>query len=133
MPITPIGLRSTDDEFQSECEPPSNNTRENHGRQGCEKALAVPGALPKSAVKRITPIGLRENLGQGQPVSEEDHRVKRSKHMERPQGHTPRMQVALGMNNFETTPRQTSEAKLGDGDMWLTRVQDLPPIGLTDG
>ena len=53
--------------------------------------------------------------------------MKRRKHMERPQVHTPRMQVALSTNNFVRTASQTSEAKLGDGDMWLTRVQDLPP------
>ena len=127
MPITPIGLRSTDEEVQSECASSSPTTRETYGRQGCEKALAVPGAIPKSAAKRMTPIGLRENWGQCQPMSEEDQMLKRRKNLERPQVLTPRMQVASGMKNSAVTASHATEATLGDGDMWLSRIQDLPP------
>ena len=125
MPVTPIGLRSSNDVSPSESVPLLNTTGGSVDHKGCEKALAVPGALPKSAAKGITPSGLRANPGLGQAVLDEDQRPKRSR-MES-QRQSPRVQVAKGMKVLEGSASQSMETQLGDGDMWLSRVQDLPP------
>ena len=76
MTITRIGLRASNDVSQSGCESESTTGDTCRKYKGCEKGLAVPGALPKAAARQITPIGLQSNRGGGTASSGLGHKDK---------------------------------------------------------
>ena len=125
MPVTRIGLRSSKDVSQSECEPGFTALDTCLNNKGCEKALVVPGALPKAAARRITPIGLQSNRRGCEVGTGSDHRDKKRKVVVSTSRQPPLSQVAA-VKESQSCASSSHGTSLGEGDMWLSRVQDLP-------